>query len=90
MPDKTIGHGTRNGAVRHRDGGTLPCLPCSDAETDYHQAWRIRSGKKKALSVPVDSARRILAGEDPAVVLAETFGPLTMDVVRKRGQVRRG
>lgn len=85
MPDKTIEHGTRKGAVHHRNEGTVPCLPCCDAEGDYHQRWRIRSGKKKSLSVPLDSARRILAGENAAVVLAETFGPLTVDAVRQYG-----
>lgn len=94
MPDKdAIEHGTRKGHDHHRQHGTPPCLPCYTAEADYHMAWRIRH-RNKNLPLPLDSVRRILAGEDPAFVLAETFGPLTLAAIREYGlivgQVHRG
>lgn len=90
MPDNdTIEHGTRKGHDQHKATGTKPCISCYSAEADYHQAWRVRN-RISNLSIPLDSVRRILAGDDPASVLAETYGPLTLDAVRQYGQVPRG
>lgn len=82
-------HGTHRGHAQHRANGTPPCLPCYDGESDYHMAWRVRN-RNKNIPVPLGSMRRILAGEDPATVLAETFGPLTLAAVREYGLIDAG
>ena len=86
MADDQIEHGTRKALKQHRDEGTTPCVPCHNADADYHMAWRVRHTSKN-LTVPLGSMRRILAGEDPNQVLAETFGPLTLAAVREHGLI---
>lgn len=89
------------GVLAEANRDRLPALPrrprhpsaSPQADADRRWARRIRGGNRNLL-VPLGSMCRILAGDDPAVVLAETFGPCTLEAVRQYGagdgQVSRG
>jgi hypothetical protein len=92
MPDTTVPdheHGTLAGVSAHKRAGTKLCLPCNDANNDYHQAWRITSGTTKNLVVPLSALREVLAGSDLATVLGGLVGPKSLDAIRV-GVVLRG
>jgi hypothetical protein len=40
--------------------GTVPCIPCLEARATYVKAWRVKTGRARNLSIPVDVLRQAL------------------------------
>ena len=61
--------GTRVGYQRHQDDDTVPCPGCLAANVSAVKASRVRTGKTKALNIPVDVLRATLSSRDCRALL---------------------
>lgn len=66
--------GTNYGAQKHRERGEKPCEPCSAAAATYMDAYRIVTGCKTSVAIPVPILHALLTGES-AQILVDELGP---------------
>lgn len=85
-------HGTERRWQQHRSDGEFPCAACDEA---YRAGCRrrgtlsrIRTGKDKAMRIPLDVLAAVLAGETDA--LLEHLGPEVADAITERVVSRMG
>ena len=81
-------HGTHRGYGQHHRNGTPPCVACLDAHRLVIWAGRIRSGRTKGLTIPLDVLADVLAGEPDSLVAF--LGPDVADAVTERVISRMG
>lgn len=79
-------HGTTRRYHQHRTLGEDPCTPCvQEFRADGRRRTavsRIRTGKDKAMRIPLDVLAAVLAGDTDA--LAAFLGPEVADAVTER------
>lgn len=70
----SAGCGTNYGAQRHREYGEKPCEPCRAAAAVYMDSYRIKTGRKKTVPIPVSILHALLTGEGAQILVAQ-LGP---------------
>lgn len=76
-----VEHGTSRGVAAHTRRREHLCLSCAAYEVDKGRAYRVRTGRAKAIQLSVAAVARILRGVDPAEALAGEVGPKTLDAL---------